>query len=90
LTDFYSDDYEPTVKENVGSSCFSTTIVLCIVVIGFIIFFWMYTFIWTYMLPSLSDHAFELFTIGVIIALLTVVYVVSNRSIEKRKIMAAS
>ncbi len=42
------------------------------------------------MLPSLSDRAFELFTIGVIIALLTVVYVVSNRSIEKRKIMAAS
>ncbi len=90
MTDINFEDYEPRTKERRVSSCFGSAIVLCIVVIGFIFFFWVYTFIWMYMLPSLSNHALELLTIGVIIALLIVVYVVRNKSIEKRKIMAAS
>jgi hypothetical protein len=37
------------------------------VIVGFLFFFWLYTFFWEYMIVPLSGYGFELLILGVII-----------------------
>ncbi|MGY5864926.1 MAG: hypothetical protein RTV41_10000 [Candidatus Thorarchaeota archaeon] len=90
MTDLYFDDYVPGAKEGRGTICCGSVVILCVIIIGFILFFWIYTYIWENMVASLSSYSLEFVSLGVIIAVILVVYVVRNKSLEKQKILAAS
>ena len=87
MTDLYLEDYGSKEKDNI---CWQTIGVLCVVIIGFVLFYMIYTSLWELMLPAITDHGLELTSLGLIFGVLLVVYIVRSRSLEKRKIMAAS
>ncbi len=90
MVDFYFDDYEPGTKQEKSLNYCVIITILCVVIIGFILFFMIYTFIWEQMVSSLSNHALELATLGLIFAVLILVYAIRKRSIDRQRIMAAS
>ena len=90
MNDHYFDDYEPDAQRDRYETCCGPIVLLCAVIIGFVLFFTVYTVIWEVVFESLSIHAFELATVGVILAVIIVAYLVRNKSFEKQKMIAAN
>jgi hypothetical protein len=84
VNDHYFDDYEHDTQRDRGGTRCASVVLLCVVIIGFLLFFMVYTVIWAILFESLLMYSFELATTGVILAVIVVVYLVRNKSIEKR------
>lgn len=85
--DLFFERYGPREEKHI---CWRTIGVLCVVIVGFFLFFIVYTSIWKMMLPTLTDYGLDLISLGLIFGVILVIYIVRNKSPEKRKTVAAS
>ena len=90
MTDFYFEDYDRQTREKRESICCESFVILCVVIIGFALFMVFYYYIWNLLFGTVASYGYGLLTGGLIIAVILAIYVVRNRSLEKRKVMAAS
>jgi len=59
--------------------CWQTIGVLCVIILGFVLFYIVYISLWELMLPSLTGYGFELLTLGLIIGIILIVYILRYR-----------
>jgi hypothetical protein len=59
--------------------CWQTIGILCAIIIGFVLFYTVYTSLWELMLPSLTGYGFELLSLGLIVGIILIVYIVRHR-----------